>query len=108
VRELAEDDRRRMNQIRAASSLHIFDVFETCLADAARAHAMHDVDSRDTLVPLLRLDAFDHNELVTQQHYIACVRGDEGLEPSFVKVLKVPRVFRGESAGARFEGVVRR
>lgn len=129
-----EEDRRRMNQIRAVSYLHIFDLFETCLADAARAHAMRDVDARDVLVPLLRLDVFDHNELfhgferafqqsfpvapslvprptdldqilreaaplsllilalhlklVTQQHYLACVRGDEGLEPSFVKVLK--------------------
>lgn len=128
------DDRRRMNQIRAASYLHVFDLFETCLADAARAHAMRDIDARDTLVPLLRLDSFDHTELfrtfqgaflqcfpvapklvarpadldeilrdavplsllivalhlklVTQQHYLACVRGDESLEPSFVKVLK--------------------
>lgn len=123
-----------MNQIRAVSYLHMFDLFETCLADAVRAHAMKDVDARDALVPLLRLDAFDHNELfhgferafelsfpvapalvprpidldeilenavplsllilalhlklVTQQHYLACVRGDESLEPSFVKVLK--------------------
>ncbi|OJY27827.1 MAG: hypothetical protein BGO98_41985 [Myxococcales bacterium 68-20] len=128
------DDRRRMNQIRAASYLHVFDLFETCLADAARAHAVRDVDARDTLVPLLRLDSFDHTELfrtfqsafqqsfpvvpklaerpadldeilrdavplsllivalhlklVTQQHYLACVRGDESLEPSFVRVLK--------------------
>jgi hypothetical protein len=134
VRGLDEDDRRRMNQIRAASYLHIFDLFETCLADAARAHAMRDVDARDTLVPLLRFDSFDHNELfrsfersfekcfpvapkvvprpadldeiladavplsllivalhlklVTQQHYLASVRGDESLEPTFVKVLK--------------------
>ena len=95
---------------------------------------MRDVDARDTLVPLLRLDSFDHTELfrtfqrafqqsfpvvpklvarpadldeilrdavplsllivalhlklVTQQHYLACVRGDESLEPSFVRVLK--------------------
>ncbi|HVJ92861.1 MAG TPA: hypothetical protein VM580_23835 [Labilithrix sp.] len=123
-----------MNQIRAASYLHIFDVLESAVADGARAHAMRDVDSRDTLVPLLRLDAFDHNELfrsfertfatafpvapklvggrseldeilamvvplslliaalhlklVTQQHYLACVRGDEQLEPTFVKVLR--------------------
>lgn len=134
VRALDDDDRRRMNQIRAASYLHIFDQLETCLADAARAQGTRDVDARDTLVPLLRLDSFDHNELfrgferafeksfpvapklvprpadldeifsdavplsllivalhlklVTQQHYLACVRGDESLEPTFVKVLK--------------------
>ncbi len=128
------DDRRRMNQIRAVSYLHLFDQFETCLADAARAHGTRDVDARDTLVPLLHLESFDHNELfrsferafgktfpvepkllprpadldeilsaavplsllivalhlklVTQQHYLACVRGDESLEPTFVKVLK--------------------
>lgn len=123
-----------MNQIRAVSYLHLFDLFETCLADAARAHAMKDVDARDTLVPLLRLDAFDHNDLfhnferafeelfpvrpsvvarpsdldeilrdaaplsllvlalhlklVTQQHYLASVRGDESLDPAFVGLLK--------------------
>lgn len=134
VRALDEDDRRRMNQIRAASYLHVFDVLETAIGEAARAHASRDVDARDTLVPLLRLDSFDHNELfrgferafeesfpvaprlvprprdldeiftdavplsllvvalhlklVTQQHYLACVRGDESLEPSFVRVLK--------------------
>ncbi len=134
VRALDEEDRRRMNQIRAASYLHIFDQLEMCLADAARSHGTRDVDARDMLIPLLRLDAFDHNELfrgferafaqsfsvppkaisrpadldsilanavplsllvfalhlklVTQQHYLACVRGDESLEPTFVKVLK--------------------
>jgi hypothetical protein len=132
--KLSSADQRHLNQIRAASYLHIFDLLETCLADAARAHATRDVDDRDTLAPLLRLDAFDHNELfrgferafeksfpvapgklkrpadldavlddaaplsllivalhlklVTQQHYLACVRGDESLEPSFVRVLK--------------------
>jgi hypothetical protein len=129
-----DDDRLRMNQIRAASYLHIFDLMETCLADAARAHATRDVDTRDTLAPLLLLDSFDHNDLfhgfehafdesfptpsrrvarphdlddvlsdavplsllvlalhlklVTQQHYLACVRGDASLEPAFVRVLK--------------------
>jgi hypothetical protein len=135
VGALDEDgDRRRMNQISAVSYLHMFDVLETCLADAARAHATRDVDTRDILAPLLLLDAFDHNDLfrgfaqafvdaspvapqvvprptdlddvlsdaaplsllvfalhlklVTQQHYLACVRGDESLEPAFVRVLK--------------------
>jgi hypothetical protein len=135
IRALDEDaDRLRMNQIRAASYLRIFDLLETCLAEAVRAHATRDVDARDTLAPLLRLDAFDHNELfhgferafaeafpmtpklverpadldemltgavplsllvlalhlklVTQQHYLACVRGAESLEPAFVRVLK--------------------
>lgn len=129
-----EVERRRMNQIRAASYLHLFDLLETCVAEAARAHAMRDIDARDMLAPLLRLDVFDHNEmfheferafeesfpvspklvprprdldevldgavplsllilalhlkLVTQQHYLACVRGDESLEPHFVKILK--------------------
>ena len=131
---LAEVDRRAMNQIRAASYLHVFDLLETALADGARLHAMRDIDERDMLAPLLRLDTFDHSalfhgfeetfeaifpvkpkllarpadlaeivsdavplsllilalhlKLVTQQHYLACVRGDESLEPSFVKVLK--------------------
>jgi hypothetical protein len=135
VKALDENgDRRRMNQIRACSYLHLFDMFEACLADAARRHATRDVDTRDLLAPLLRLDAFDHSDLfhafervfatsfpiapqhvarptdlddvlsdaaplsllvfalhlklVTQQHYLACVRGDETLEPSFVRVLK--------------------
>lgn len=134
ARALTSDDRRRLNQIRAASYLHLFDMFETALGDAVRARAVHDVDTRELLAPLIRLDAFDHNELfrtferdfaqtfpvapklippaedlrralavasplallvlalhlklVTQQHYLACVRGDEGLEPRFVRVLK--------------------
>lgn len=134
VRALDESDRVRLNQIRAASYLHLFDTFETCLSDAARTRAARDPDARDVLVPLLRLDVFDHNELfrsfeqeiassfpvppakvprpkdldlalaaasplallvlalhfklVTQQHYLACVRGDEALEPRFVKLLK--------------------
>jgi hypothetical protein len=131
---LQDDARREMNQIRAASYLHVFDLFETALADAARAHATRGEDERDILAPLLPLDTFDHHELfrrfettfadafpvppkllprprdldeiladavplsllilalhlklVTQQHYLACVRGDEGLEPTFVSVLK--------------------
>jgi hypothetical protein len=134
VRALGADDRVRLNQIRAGSYLHLFDVFETALGEAARASAAKDVDSRDLLAPLIRFDAFDHNELfrsfehefartfpvrprllpkpedlhraladasplallvlalqlklVTQQHYLACVRGHEGLEPHFVRVLK--------------------
>lgn len=134
ARALTADDRRRLNQIRAASYLHLFDLFETALAETARTRAANDVDTRELLAPLIRLDAFDHNELfhaferdfartfpvaprllsdaedlrramasasplallvlalhlklVTQQHYLACVRGDEGLEPRFVRVLK--------------------
>lgn len=134
VKGLGGDDRLRMNQIGGAGYLRIFDVLETCLADAVRGHASRDVDARDALVPLLRLDALDHNELfrafdrafresfpvaaapldrpkeldevlasagplsllvfalhlklVTQQHWLACVRGDEALAPMFVKVLK--------------------
>ena len=134
ARGLSEPDRRRLNQIRAASYLHLFDVFETALAEAARVRAAQCADARLTLGPLIRLDAFDHNELfrsfeqefarifpvkpllvpdvrdlervldvasplallvialhfklVTQQHYLACVRGDEGLEPRFVRLLK--------------------
>lgn len=134
VRALVPEDRKRLNQVRAASYLHLFDMFETALAEAARARAAQDVDTRELLAPLLRFDAFDHNELfrsferdfaatfpvrprlipraedlsrtlevasplsllvlalhlklVTQQHYLACVRGDEGLEPRFVRLLK--------------------
>lgn len=134
VRALGPDDRKRLNQIRAASYLHLFDMLETALAEAARDVAARDEDTRMLLAPLLRFDAYDHNELfrsferdfartfavapklippaddlaqtlavasplsllvlalhlklVTQQHYLACVRGDEGLEPRFVRLLK--------------------
>lgn len=129
-----EDDLRALNQIRAGSYLHVFDMLETSLSDAARVHASRDEDAKETLGPLLHLHSFDHNELfrgferifaatfsvppmlaprpadldeilvdaaplsllilalhlklVTQQHYLACVRGDESLEPVFVRVLK--------------------
>lgn len=134
VRSLDEDDRRRLNQIRASSYLHLFDVFETTLGSVARERARVDLETRETLAPLLPLDVFDHHEmfarfenafaeafpvrprlvdppadlartlmyasplallvlalhlkLVTQQHYLACVRGDETLEPHFVRLLK--------------------
>jgi hypothetical protein len=134
VRALDEDDRRRLNQVRACSYLHLFDAFEAALSAAARHRARQDIDTRDTLAPLLRFDTFDHHELfrsfeseligampveprllspsdeladtlahvsplsllvlalhlklVTQQHYLACVRGDEPLEPHFVRLLK--------------------
>jgi hypothetical protein len=134
VRALDEDDRRRLNQIRACSYLHLFDSFEAALGTAARDRARDDLDARDTLAPLLRFDSFDHHELfrsfeadiigalpvaprlippseelaatlahasplsllvlalhlklVTQQHYLACVRGAEPLEPHFVRLLK--------------------
>jgi hypothetical protein len=134
IRVLPEADRRRLNQIRASSYLHLFDLFETALAAAARTRSAQDVDVREILAPLLRFDSFDHNELfrsferdfartfptkprllpsaddlakslgvasplsllvlalhlklVTEQHYLACVRGDEGLEPRFVRLLK--------------------
>lgn len=134
VRALTGDDRRRLNQIRAASYVHLFDLFESAIAEVARARAARDIDTREALAPLIRLDAFDHQELfrsferefarsfpapprllaaaddlvqtlasasplsllvlalhlklVTQQHYLACVRGDEGLEPRFVRLLK--------------------
>ena len=134
IRVLGDDDRRRLNQIRACSYLHLFDVFETSVAAVARQRARGDVEVRDVLAPLLSLDSFDHHEmffsfetdfaaafpvpprlvplpddfartlalaaplsllvlalhfkLVTQQHYLACVRGDESLEPHFVRLLK--------------------
>jgi hypothetical protein len=134
LRVLGEEDRRRLNQIRACSYLHLFDVFETSLGAAARERGRVDVEVRELLAPLLTLDCFDHHELffsfetqfndafpvrprlvplpddfartlaqsqplsllvlalhfklVTQQHYLACVRGDEGLEPHFVRLLK--------------------
>lgn len=134
VRALDDDDRRLLNQIRACSYLHLFDIFETSLGTVARERARMDIEARDALAPLLRLDCFDHHELfftfetalsqafpvrprlvplpadfartltlatplsllvlalhlkfVTQQHYLACVRGDESLEPSFVRLLK--------------------
>jgi hypothetical protein len=151
-----EGDRRLMNQIGAASYLHVFDLLESCLADAARIQGGRDVDTRELLAPLLRLDAFDHNDLfrgfersfeatfpvapqhiarptdlddiladavplsllilalhlklVTQQHYLACVRGDETLEPSFVRVLKdhwtVECGQRGGDASATASGTI--
>lgn len=134
ARAVAEDEHRRLNQIRAFGYLHLFDTFESTLSSVAHARARFDVETRDTLAPLLRLDAFDHHELfrafeasleeafpvalrmlptpaafvrtlehvsplallvlalhlklVTQQHYLACVRGDEPLEPHFVRLLK--------------------
>lgn len=134
VRVLGDGDRRLLNQIRACSYLHMFDTFETALGAAAHERARLDVEVRETLAPLLRLDCFDHHDLfaifgtafasvfpvrprlvrfpddfartlalatphsllvlalhfklVTQQHYLACVRGDESLEPHFVRLLK--------------------
>jgi hypothetical protein len=134
VRVLNDDDRRWLNQIRACSYLHLFDVFETSVGAVARERARLDIEVRDVLAPLLRFDCFDHHELfvsfesafsavfpvaprlvplpadfgrtlmhvtplsllvlalhfklVTQQHYLACVRGDESLEPHFVRLLK--------------------
>ncbi|MDB4944323.1 MAG: hypothetical protein JWP97_3857 [Labilithrix sp.] len=134
VRALGQADRRRLNQIRACSYLHLFDVFEDALANAARQRTAQDAASAEVLGPLLRGDSFDHHELlhgfetalsdsfpvtprlvpppldlaqalttaeplallvlalhlklVTQQHYLACVRGDEALEPNFVGLLK--------------------
>jgi hypothetical protein len=134
IRALGAEDRRRLNQIRACSYLHLFDVFETSVAAVARERARTDVEVRDVLGPLLRFDNFDHHgmfssfetefaavfpveprlvplpddlartltlasplsllvlslhfKLVTQQHYLACVRGDESLEPHFVRLLK--------------------
>lgn len=134
LRVLDEDDRRRLNQIRACSYLHLFDVLETSLGAVARERSRVDVETREVLAPLLQLDCFDHHDLffsfeseftsafpvkprlvplpddfaktlahavplsllvlalhlklVTQQHYLACVRGDESLEPHFVRLLK--------------------
>jgi hypothetical protein len=134
IRALGVGDRRTLNQIRACSYLHLFDVFESSLSAVAHQRARADIEVRDVLGPLLTLDSFDHHEmffaferdfvaafpvaprlvplpedfartltlaaplsllvlalhfkLVTQQHYLACVRGDESLEPHFVRVLK--------------------
>ena len=134
VATLDESERRMLNQIRACSYVHLFDVFETSLGTVARERARLDVEVRDVLWPLLRFDTFDHHELflafesafasafpvrprripfpddftlalthvtplsllvlalhfklVTQQHFLACVRGDENLEPHFVRLLK--------------------
>jgi hypothetical protein len=134
LRSLGIDDRRRLNQIRACSYLHLFDVLETLLGSVARERSRVDFETREVLAPLLQLDCFDHHELfhsfeselsqslpvrprrieepadlertlfhaaplsllvlalhlklVTQQHYLACVRGDEALEPHFVRLLK--------------------
>jgi hypothetical protein len=134
IRSLDDADRRRLNQIRACSYLHLFDTFETALSTVARERGRLDIEVREALGPLLRLDCFDHHELffgfetafaaafpvrprlvplpddfartltlatplsllvlalhfklVTQQHYLACVRGDESLEPNFVRLLK--------------------
>ena len=133
LRVLDRQDRLRLNQIRACSYVHLFDVFESALSTAARERAAGDPDTREVLAPLLRLDSFDHCglfrgfvgafaqafpvlprlvappedlastlahatplsllvlalhiKLVTQQHYLVCVRGDERLEPHFVGLL---------------------
>lgn len=132
-RVVTDDERRSLNQIRAASYLHVFDLFESAISEAARARAT-DAAARELLAPLIRFDAFDHSELfhrleaafatsfpviprrlprpedldqalaaaspiaililalhlklVTQQHYLACVRGDEGIEPRFLQLLR--------------------
>ncbi len=134
LRTIDEPDAVRLNQIRSASYLHLFEVLESVLAEAARARASDDTDIRAQLAPILRLDVFDHAslfhgflrelekvfpvpirkipypadlataishraplsllvlalhlKLVTQQHYLACVRGDEPLDPTFVRLLK--------------------
>ena len=125
VHMLESDDRRRLNQIRACSYLHLFDVFESHVASAARARGIKPIASMDandhhhffeafeerfaTSFPVrpelvTTLTDFDetlaktspeallvlalHLKLVTQQHYLACVRGDESLEPQFVRLLK--------------------
>lgn len=134
VRTLSTLDRRRLNQIRACSYLHLFDVFEASLANAAADRARDDSSLTSMLQPLFGKDCFDHHDLfdsfekvlsgsfpvvprlvspppdfaatfgsvdpqsllvlalhlklVTQQHYLACVRGDESLEPNFVRLLK--------------------
>jgi hypothetical protein len=134
VRALGQADRRWLNQIRACSYLHLFDIFEAALGAVARERSRTDAAVRAELAPLLDLDSFDHHDLffsfetefiarfpvkprlvalpselttrlahaaplsllvlalhfklVTQQHYLACVRGDESLEPHFVGLLK--------------------
>lgn len=133
-RTLGELDRRRLNQIRACSYLHLFDVFESSLAKAAEQRVRDDSSLAEMLAPVFGKDCFDHHDLffsfetllsesfpvlprlvspsedfnatfanvdpqsllvlalhlklVTQQHYLACVRGDERLEPNFVRLLK--------------------
>lgn len=132
LRALDGDDLLRLNQIRASSYLHLFERFESLLANAARSreHARN----RPTLEPLLRDRSTEHRDLfrafqlsfrsvfpvsvrhvsnfedfertlhhasplallvlalhlklVTQQHYLACLRSDEPLEPHFVDVLR--------------------
>lgn len=134
LRSLGNDDRRRLNQVRACSYLHLFDVLETLLGSVARERSRVDLETREVLAPLLHIDCFDHHDLfesfeselsrslpvrprriedpadlertlahaaplsllvlalhlklVTQQHYLACLRGDEALEPHFVRLLK--------------------
>jgi len=134
VAVLDEQERRMLNQIRACSYVHLFDVFESAVGSVTRERASKDVEIRDVLWPLLRFDTFDHHELfvsfesafasafpvrpqripfpddfalalahvtplsllvlalhlklVTQQHFLACVRGDENLEPHFVRLLR--------------------
>src|SRR4051812_49794909 len=63
VRALDETDRRHLNQIRACSYLHLFDVFETSVSAVAHERARVDIEVRDALAPLLRLDCFDHHDL---------------------------------------------
>src|SRR5262249_19102071 len=63
IHALGEDDRRSLNQLRSLSYVHLFDLFETALADAARERAAHDGADGDMLAPLRRFDSFDHHEL---------------------------------------------
>lgn len=145
ARTLDAPDAVRLNQIRAASYLHLFRLLEEVLGAAARARAVDGTEVQEQLAPILRLDAFDHGslfgafladfarvfpvshrrvgwpfalessagsavphallvlalhlKLVTQQHYLACVRGDQALDPSFVRLLREHWVL--ECGGAR-------
>lgn len=133
-RSLSEEDAVRLNQIRAASYLHVFQILEEIVAAGARTRARDGTEVLEALAPILRFDAFDHAslfrtflddfgrafpvahrrvawpreleavvgsavphallvlalhlKLVTQQHYLACVRGDQALEPGFVRLLR--------------------
>ncbi len=59
-------------------------------------------DALEAASPLSLLVFSLHFKLVTQQHYLACVRGDDNLEPRFVRLLRDHwRLDCGETNGCR-------
>jgi hypothetical protein len=62
LRVLDADDRRRLNQIRACSYLHLFDVLETSRGAGGRARWGGDGETREGVTPRRPLDSLDPHQ----------------------------------------------